>query len=171
MEKQEPQVIVNGMSNDELFQWVKEKATAVAELESALSHKRGLLFSLEILELEITGLTKAATLNIVEDFDAIAGSEQTHNKNEPFNVALGLSISDVNVREHHLRKSPIINKVHDIKLNNESEPNLLIISSEVLESLKNGLAANHVKPTPGNLRAVMAIIERSLPDDGVELFI
>ncbi|UJT80173.1 hypothetical protein CFHODIGL_00034 [Edwardsiella phage EPP-1] len=60
---------------------------------------------------------------------------------------------------------------HDIKLDNESEPNLLIISSEVLECLKNGLVANHVKPTPGTLRVVMAIIERSLPDDGVELFI
>ncbi|CDG47649.1 hypothetical protein [Serratia symbiotica] len=43
-------------------------------------------------------------------------------------------------------------------------PDLLIVSSEVLRVLKSELYTRGIKPTPGNLRWVMGIIEKSLLD-------
>ena len=46
---------------------------------------------------------------------------------------------------------------------------LLVISSEILAVLKSELSSKGLKPTSNNLRVVMGIIEKSLPDD--ELFL
>ncbi|EIW5062892.1 hypothetical protein MEE69_003322 [Klebsiella pneumoniae] len=46
---------------------------------------------------------------------------------------------------------------------------LLVVSSQVLTILKSELSSKGLKPTSNNLRVVMGIIEKSLPDD--ELFL
>lgn len=51
------------------------------------------------------------------------------------------------------------------------EPELLTISAEILKILESELSARGVKPTPENLRWVMAIIEKSLPATGLEFFV
>lgn len=48
---------------------------------------------------------------------------------------------------------------------------LLVLSSEVLAVLKSELSSRGLKPTPNNLRVVMGIIDKSLPDSLSEFFI
>lgn len=48
---------------------------------------------------------------------------------------------------------------------------LLVISSEILAVLKSELSSRGLKPTPSNLRVVMEIIDKSLPDSLSEFFI
>ncbi|HAT3912052.1 TPA: hypothetical protein I9Y38_001488 [Klebsiella oxytoca] len=48
---------------------------------------------------------------------------------------------------------------------------LLVISSEILTVLKSELSSRGLKPTPSNLRVVMEIIDKSLPDSLSEFFI
>ncbi|HBW3712643.1 Uncharacterised protein [Klebsiella michiganensis] len=48
---------------------------------------------------------------------------------------------------------------------------LLVISSEILTVLKSELSSRGLKPTPSNLRVVMEIIDKSLPDSLSEFFV
>lgn len=48
---------------------------------------------------------------------------------------------------------------------------LLVISSQVLIVLKSELSSRGLKPTSSNLRIVMEIIDKSLPDSLSDFFI
>ncbi len=48
---------------------------------------------------------------------------------------------------------------------------LLLISSQVLIVLKSELSSRGLKPTSSNLRVVMEIIDKSLPDSLSEFFV
>lgn len=48
---------------------------------------------------------------------------------------------------------------------------LLVISSQILVVLKSELSSRGLKPTSNNLRVVMEIIDKSLPDSLSEFFI
>lgn len=48
---------------------------------------------------------------------------------------------------------------------------LLVISSQVLTVLKSELSSRGLKPTASNLRIVMEIIDKSLPDSLSEFFV
>ena len=48
---------------------------------------------------------------------------------------------------------------------------LLVISSQVLIVLKSELSSRGLKPTSSNLRIVMKIIDKSLPDSLSDFFI
>ncbi|ECD5429507.1 TPA: hypothetical protein N3G98_004586 [Salmonella enterica subsp. enterica serovar Denver] len=48
---------------------------------------------------------------------------------------------------------------------------LLVISSQILTILKSELSSRGLKPTSGNLRVVMAIIDKSLPGSLSEFFV
>ncbi|WP_407861206.1 hypothetical protein [Escherichia coli] len=48
---------------------------------------------------------------------------------------------------------------------------LLVISSQILTILKSELSSRGLKPTSGNLRVVMEIIDKSLPGSLSEFFV
>ena len=53
-----------------------------------------------------------------------------------------------------------------------SSEELLVICSEMLSVLRSELSTRGLKPTNSNLRTVIEIIDKSLPDDSLrELFI
>ncbi|EGX8240499.1 hypothetical protein JG310_000483 [Salmonella enterica subsp. enterica serovar Reading] len=54
-------------------------------------------------------------------------------------------------------------KKDDADKNNNVEPDLFIISSNLLEVMKSELEKHNIKPTPVRLRWVMRIIDASLP--------
>ena len=65
MNSKEPQISADGMSNDELLAWMKNKTKAVEALKSALAHKEFLEEQLQINAAEIESLTPQACLNIL----------------------------------------------------------------------------------------------------------
>lgn len=48
---------------------------------------------------------------------------------------------------------------------------LLVLSSQILVVLKSELLSRGLKPTPSNLRVVMEIIDKSLPNSLSEFFV
>lgn len=65
MQKSEPKISAEGMSNDELFAWMKQKTKAAEALKSALEHKEFLEEQLQINAKEIDRLTPQAGLSIL----------------------------------------------------------------------------------------------------------
>lgn len=100
MEKQEPKVITNNMSNDDLFKWMGEKVSAANSLARALYEKRELLQRLERIDMEITGLTKAAALDIFELRADVTGLEELHNEGGTFKIKPNnIILNDVTINE------------------------------------------------------------------------
>ena len=66
MQKQEPRIFAGGISNDELFIWMKEKVNAAALLKSALIERDHLKLTLLDIETKIAELTSAAALEVLD---------------------------------------------------------------------------------------------------------
>lgn len=65
MDIKEPKISAGGMSNDELFAWMKEKTKAADELADALVHKEFLEEQLKINAVKIEHLTQQASLDVL----------------------------------------------------------------------------------------------------------
>lgn len=66
MEKKEPKIMAEGFTNEELYQWMREKANAGYRLQSALAEKACLQQALTKVEDEILELTNSAALEIAD---------------------------------------------------------------------------------------------------------
>ncbi|WP_312584917.1 hypothetical protein [Atlantibacter sp.] len=66
MEKKEPKIMAEGFTNEELYQWMREKASAGSQLQWALAQKAHLQQALAQIEVEILELTNAAALEFAD---------------------------------------------------------------------------------------------------------
>ncbi len=64
MQKPEPKIIAEGLSNEELYAWMKEKCTSARLLQEALTDREMLQTSLKEVEQRITSLEAQAALAI-----------------------------------------------------------------------------------------------------------
>ncbi|HDG1688276.1 TPA: hypothetical protein PFE28_004262 [Kluyvera cryocrescens] len=65
MDSKEPKISADGMSNDELFAWMRKKTKAADELSDALVHKEFLEEQLKINAVKIEHLTQQASLDVL----------------------------------------------------------------------------------------------------------
>lgn len=66
MEKKEPKIMAEGFTNEELYQWMREKANAGSRLQSALAEKACLQQALTQIEEQILELTNSAALEFAD---------------------------------------------------------------------------------------------------------
>lgn len=64
--KQQPAISANGLTNDELFAWMKEKALAAAQLKAALAERQALKQALNDIDKQIEELTSSAALELLD---------------------------------------------------------------------------------------------------------
>lgn len=63
----EPKLILNGMSEDELFDWLSSKERSIRRLKGALAEKESIQQALVKIESEIAILTNLSAINILRE--------------------------------------------------------------------------------------------------------
>ena len=64
MQNREPTINAGGLTNDELYKWMLDKARAFSQLQAALAEKENMQQALAKLDKQITELTSAAALEL-----------------------------------------------------------------------------------------------------------
>jgi len=64
--KPEPKITANGLTNEEIHQWMALKVSAVRKLQSALAEKTELQQALNDLDQRISELTNSAALELLD---------------------------------------------------------------------------------------------------------
>ncbi|EPC3783349.1 TPA: hypothetical protein ACKFCW_003482 [Citrobacter farmeri] len=62
MQKQQPSICAGGLSESEVYEWMKHKTRAIEQLKSSRAHREFLLSELNSVDKQISELTSAASL-------------------------------------------------------------------------------------------------------------
>lgn len=62
----EPKIIAEGLTNEEVYEWMRNKASNARMLQAALAEKQYLVQALEKIELQINQLTSASAVEVVQ---------------------------------------------------------------------------------------------------------
>ncbi|HAN6237188.1 TPA: hypothetical protein IFZ94_001929 [Escherichia coli] len=66
MQKREPVIIAPDYTDDELYEWMRQKINAAQDLKWACDSRELQVKNLSELDKEIAGLTEAASLNVAK---------------------------------------------------------------------------------------------------------
>ncbi|HHK9553115.1 TPA: hypothetical protein ACQZHX_002481 [Enterobacter sichuanensis] len=64
----EPKIISEGMTNEEIFEWMKNKTKSAGALRAALAEKQGLEQALAEVESRIQWLTSDSAVEVVQEY-------------------------------------------------------------------------------------------------------
>ena len=66
MHKTEPKIVAPGYTDEEIYEWMTKKLSAINQLREVLSYRQETIDSLKKLDQEITVLSQDVTLDIVQ---------------------------------------------------------------------------------------------------------
>lgn len=141
MSKNEPVIVADGMTNEELSAWLSEKVDAAAELHKEIQGKRVIEEQLQAANRRISELTEKACIQTCSDISEVEATDLISNQTKlaPYNISKGAT--------------------------KNYSPDILTISSELLEIIRSELTARGLEPAPGHIRWVFSVIEKALLAD------
>lgn len=163
---QEPVVNAKGMTDSQIYDWMEKKVSAAIQRKNLMDHREWLKEEMAITEAKIEEASAQAQVEFVR--------EVVMENAFVFSGTITVSDADLSratgeTENTHNQQSE--NSIGKIPAQQSIEPDYLIISSEILAILESEISARGIKPTPGNLRWVMEIIEKSLPANGFEFLV